>query len=150
VGLLIIDIDRFKLVNDHYGHLAGDTVLRAVGRSLGTAMREYDTVGRFGGEEFVAVLPDADEESALMVAERVRARVNTLRVSQLIDGIEPGPDDVLAVSIGVACMPNDGKELPDLLLAADRALYQAKAGGRNQVRLAHRGDGDQVVHSMHL
>lgn len=141
VALLIIDVDRFKLVNDRYGHLVGDTVLRAIGRSLGASMREYDTVGRFGGEEFVAVLPEADEAAALIVAERVRSHVNELRVSDLVEGLEPVEDDLLAVSIGVACVPADGRELPELLHAADRALYRAKANGRNQVQLAHRGAG---------
>jgi diguanylate cyclase len=145
VAVLIIDIDRFKLVNDRFGHLAGDDVLRGIGRSLGGAMREYDTVGRFGGEEFVAVLPEADEISALTVAERVRSRVNRIRVSDLVEGIEPVDDVVLAVSIGVACTPVDGFELAELLHAADQALYRAKESGRNQVQLAYRGSGESPV-----
>jgi diguanylate cyclase (GGDEF)-like protein len=142
VAILIIDIDRFKLVNDRFGHLVGDAVLREVARRLGSTVREYDTVGRFGGEEFVAVLPAATEVEALIVAERVRSRVNDLRVSALVEDVSAADDYSMAVSIGVACTPTDGAELADLLIAADSALYRAKAGGRNRVVLAERGTGD--------
>jgi len=145
VGLLIIDVDRFKIVNDRFGHLAGDAVLRGVGKCLEASMREYDAVGRFGGEEFVAVLPNADESEALVVAERTRAKVNQLRVSDFVEGIPEESDLVLAVSIGVSCMPVDGDEMSDLLHAADGALYRAKAMGRNRVVLADRGAGDPFV-----
>jgi diguanylate cyclase (GGDEF)-like protein len=141
LAVLIIDIDRFKLVNDRYGHLVGDAVLKSVGRCLSTEVREYDSVGRFGGEEFVAVLPTAGDADALVVAERLRARVHALRVSDLVDDVEPRADDAIAVSIGVACMPADGSELSDLLHSADSALYRAKAAGRNRVMLAERGTG---------
>jgi diguanylate cyclase (GGDEF)-like protein len=142
VAVLLIDIDRFKLVNDGYGHLIGDAVLRGVGRTLQAAVREYDTVGRFGGEEFVAVLPEAGDVQALVIAERLRARVNELRVSSVVDGVAPLDEDFLAVSIGVASTEADGEELSDLLRAADGALYRAKAGGRNRVVLADRGAGE--------
>jgi diguanylate cyclase (GGDEF)-like protein len=149
VAILIIDIDRFKLVNDRYGHLVGDSVLRGVGRCLHAEVRDYDTVGRFGGEEFVAVLPEASEVEALIIAERLRARVNELRVSAMIDGLERD-DDAMAVSIGVACSPQGDDELADLLVAADSALYRAKAAGRNKVMLADRGAGqafERISHS---
>ncbi len=144
LAVLIVDIDRFKNVNDRFGHMVGDVVLRGVGRVLSREVREYDTVGRFGGEEFVAVLPSAGEVDALVIAERLRARVNEVRVSNLVDAPVAGPDDALAVSIGVACAPVDGDALPDLLVAADAALYQAKAGGRNRVVLADRGAGEDT------
>jgi diguanylate cyclase (GGDEF)-like protein len=140
LAILIIDIDHFKLVNDRFGHLVGDAVLRALGKSLRTSMREYDTAGRFGGEEFVAVLPDADVESAMVVAERIRSRINQLLVSDLVDGLSPEDPMRLSVSVGVACLALHGDELVDLLHSADRALYQAKAGGRNRVMMAGRGD----------
>lgn len=140
VGVLLIDIDRFKLVNDRYGHLVGDAVLRGIGRRLSSEVREYDHVGRFGGEEFVAVLPDAADADALVIAERLRSRVNELRVSDFVDGIEPD-GELLSVSIGVACSPVDGDELSELLHAADSALYRAKGAGRNRVFLAERGTG---------
>ncbi len=144
VAILIIDIDRFKLVNDQYGHLVGDAVLRSVGRVLAAEVREYDTVGRFGGEEFVAVLPNAGDADALVVAERLRSRINELRVSALVDGVDAhgSESNALAVSIGVSSSRYDGEEVADLLLAADAALYRAKAGGRNRVVLAERGGGD--------
>jgi diguanylate cyclase (GGDEF)-like protein len=144
VGILIIDIDRFKLVNDLYGHLVGDQVLQSVGKVLAAEVREYDTVGRFGGEEFVAVLPNAGDADALVVAERLRSRINELRVAPLAGGAElegAAADHALAVSIGVACSRHDGTEVADLLVAADSALYRAKAGGRNRVVLAERGTG---------
>jgi diguanylate cyclase (GGDEF)-like protein len=147
VGVLIIDIDRFKLVNDRYGHLVGDAVLRGVGRCIQDQVREYDSVGRFGGEEFVAVLPDVSDADALVIAERVRSRVNSLRVSDLVDGANAYDDDELAVSIGVACTPTDGDELSDVLHAADGALYRAKAAGRNKVLLAERGSGQPFERS---
>jgi diguanylate cyclase (GGDEF)-like protein len=145
---LIIDIDRFKLVNDRYGHMAGDVVLRGVGRRLHAEVRDYDTVGRFGGEEFVAVLPEASEVEALIIAERLRSRVHDLRISALIDGVQHD-DDSMAVSIGVACSSVGEEELADLLMAADGALYRAKAGGRNRVVLAEPGSGetfDRIVY----
>ena len=144
VAILIIDIDRFKLVNDRYGHLVGDVVLRGVGRRLAAGVREYDTVGRFGGEEFVAVLPDVDDTAALVVAERLRARINELRVAALVDGVEDLDETPLSISIGVARAPADGADLADLFLAADGALYRAKAAGRNRVALAGRGPGDRA------
>jgi diguanylate cyclase (GGDEF)-like protein len=148
VAILIIDIDRFKLVNDRYGHMAGDVVLRGVGRRLHAEVRDYDTVGRFGGEEFVAVLPEASEVEALIIAERLRSRVHDLRISALIDGVQHD-DDSMAVSIGVACSSVGEEELADLLMAADGALYRAKAGGRNRVVLAEPGSGetfDRIVY----
>lgn len=149
LAILIIDIDRFKLVNDRYGHLVGDAVLRGVGRCLDAEVREYDTVGRFGGEEFVAVLPDTDDGAAMAVAERLRSRVNELSVTSFVDGLD---DDGkrMSVSIGASCTPVDGKELSELLYSADQALYRAKENGRNQVRLAYRGGGtlaDRVTQS---
>jgi diguanylate cyclase (GGDEF)-like protein len=143
VAVLIIDIDRFKLVNDRFGHLIGDRVLQQVGRLLAAEVREYDTVGRFGGEEFVAVLPQAGDTDALVVAERLRSRVNELRMSTLLEDAMPEgvPDSALAVSIGVSCSRHDGGEVSELLVAADAALYRAKSGGRNRVVLADRGTG---------
>lgn len=142
-GILIIDIDRFKVVNDRFGHLVGDKVLAGVARAANESLRGYDGLGRFGGEEFVAVLPDADERAALVVAERVRLRVSQLQLTEIVPGLatDPGQGGVkLSVSIGVAVLNSDGVELPELLHAADQALYRAKWNGRNQVQLARRGD----------
>lgn len=141
LAILIVDIDRFKGVNDRFGHLVGDQVLHAMGRCLAGALREYDGLGRFGGEEFVAVLPEANAADALAVAERIRARTNELLVHEIVGAPVDGAEARLSVSVGVAVTPTDGGELAELLHAADQALYQAKSGGRNQVRLADRGDG---------
>jgi diguanylate cyclase (GGDEF)-like protein len=142
--VLMIDIDHFKRVNDAHGHQSGDLVLRAIAVALSECVRPMDTVARFGGEEFVAVLPSAGDVDALIIAERLRSRVADLRVSAIVDSVElidPAEDDWLAVSIGVSCAPVDGVELSDLLHAADGALYRAKAAGRNRVLLAERGTG---------
>jgi diguanylate cyclase (GGDEF)-like protein len=136
VAIMIIDLDRFKAVNDVYGHLVGDVVLREVGRCLIAELRDYDTVGRFGGEEFVALLPDVGAIEAGVIAERVRARINTLQMSVLSPTTEVDRDSVLSASIGVACFPQDGSELQELLHASDAALYVAKNGGRNRVEFA--------------
>lgn len=153
LAVLLLDIDRFKAVNDRFGHLAGDLVLRGVGRCVAETVREYDTVGRFGGEEFVVVLPLANDADALAIAERVRASIEQLHVSDFVDdtvSISGAPvgasaDDGLAVSIGVSCAPHDGDDISTLLLAADSALYRAKANGRNRVVLAERGLPDTVT-----
>jgi diguanylate cyclase (GGDEF)-like protein len=140
VAVLIVDIDRFKLINDRYGHLAGDAVLRDIAGALANGVRASDVVGRFGGEEFVVVLPGAGSREALRIAERLRARIRELGVA--------GTDDrPLSVSIGVACAPLDGIALDDLLLAADAALYRAKECGRDRVLLADRGRGTDPLHS---
>ena len=143
LAVLIIDIDHFKLVNDQYGHLVGDMVLRGLGRELVSMVREYDSTGRFGGEEFVVVLPSASLPVAAAIAERIRARVNTLTVADLADHeVEVTAESAtLGVCIGVSMMGEHGHELPELLQAADVALYRAKAAGRNRVVLAERGAG---------
>ena len=123
----------------------GDAVLNGIGRALESTVREYDTVGRFGGEEFVAVLPSADAETAAAVAERMRARINTMRVGDLTTRLGDTGDLLLSVSIGVAdADADDGQELADLLHSADRALYRAKDGGRNQVCVAGRDDNPKL------
>lgn len=141
LAVLIIDIDRFKLVNDRFGHIAGDAVLREVGRCLQSGLREFDTIGRFGGEEFVAVLPSAGDSEGLVVAERLRSRVAALPLASIVDSVDDADELHLSVSVGVSTSPTDGAELQELLVAADAALYKAKAAGRNRVVLAERGTG---------
>jgi diguanylate cyclase (GGDEF)-like protein len=144
VAVLIIDLDRFKLVNDRFGHLVGDEVLKGIGRCLSAETRDYDTVGRFGGEEFVAVLPETSAADAVRIAERIRAAVNRTSVHDLVANADrSGGADLLSVSIGVACSGVDGDELIDLLYEADRALYYAKESGRNQVQRARPGEGER-------
>ncbi|WP_283137833.1 GGDEF domain-containing protein [Rhizohabitans arisaemae] len=127
LGLLIVDIDHFKRVNDGYGHLVGDQVLIAVAGTLRNQLRDYDVVGRFGGEEFVVLLPRADVAEARRVAERLRSRVGRLAV--------PVDDTLITVtiSVGVAILRTHGDDLIELLAAADLALYRAKELGRDRV-----------------
>lgn len=139
VGVLILDLDHFKDVNDRYGHLAGDDVLAAVAAALRAGVRDDDVVGRFGGEEFVVLLPGLDpgpvgRAELVAVAERLRHRVGTLDLTvDTPDG--PMSIDPVTVSIG-AVVAADPADVEHLLKAADAALYAAKAGGRNQVRVA--------------
>ncbi|MBA8827688.1 diguanylate cyclase (GGDEF)-like protein [Saccharopolyspora lacisalsi] len=135
-AVLLLDLDHFKRVNDEIGHLAGDAVLAAVALMLRGSVRKEDVVGRFGGEEFVVLLPGADTEVARAVAQRVRAATASLSVpAQDVHGRPCELDDV-TVSIGVATSVRFGYELPDLLVAADAALLAAKSGGRNAVTMA--------------
>lgn len=140
-ALFIIDLDRFKTVNDVYGHLVGDAALRAIGQCLTSELRVYDVIGRFGGEEFVALLPAVSEAEAIDIAQRLRAVINKIRISDLATIADSETDTALAGSIGVAWSPTDGSEVVDLLHAADAALYVAKAAGRNRVELARRDNG---------
>lgn len=134
LALLLVDIDRFKDFNDSRGHLAGDRALRHVASQLADSLRVEDVVGRWGGEEFIVVLPGTDTECAVMVAERLRARVASNDV--ILSDAESCP---LTVTIGVSCW--EGEDAEDLINRADTALYRGKADGRNLVRL-HR---DPVV-----
>jgi two-component system, cell cycle response regulator len=128
VGIILLDIDHFKKINDTYGHFAGDVVLRETAARLRGNMRPYDQIGRYGGEEFLVVLPNCDLEQATAQAERMRVRLqsNAMRV----DGVE------MHVSASFGVTVSDGSERsPDLLVrVADEALYRAKASGRNCVR----------------
>ena len=134
VGVLLLDLDHFKAVNDTYGHLVGDELLVAAAQAMRAAVREGDLVGRFGGEEFVVLLPGADATVAGAVAERLRLAVADLTVT-LPDG--DGQVQVTA-SVGGALFPVDGYSLDELLTRADRALYVAKHAGRDRVAFATR------------
>jgi diguanylate cyclase (GGDEF)-like protein len=129
-GILMIDVDHFKRVNDTYGHLAGDDVLRAVAEAVRGEVRIYDSVGRFGGEEFVVLLPGIGRTHSVAVAERIRDAVGKLVVAA-----EEGATriDGLSVSIGVAVHPASGSEVDQVLGAADKAVYRAKNTGRDRV-----------------
>ncbi|MGW4523194.1 diguanylate cyclase [Amycolatopsis sp. NPDC004378] len=131
-AVLMIDLDHFKRINDTYGHLTGDDVLAAVAVAISGSVRQGDTVGRFGGEEFVVLLPGIGRADVLGIAERVRVAVGELNVV-----ISTGSGTVrvsgLSVSIGVAQYPDAGPALDDVLRAADAALYRAKEAGRNRV-----------------
>lgn len=132
-GVLMVDLDHFKKVNDSHGHLAGDSVLKAVGTLLRAEVRDYDVVGRFGGEEFAVLLPDITENHAIAIAERIRKAVTELSVDVEIEDHRVTTVTGLSVSIGVAVCPDSGTVVDRLLLAADTALYKAKSDGRNMV-----------------
>ena len=126
--VLFIDLGHFKGFNDRFGHLVGDEALRTTASVIKSAMRGMDIVARFGGEEFCVLLPGASKRLALLVAERVREGIELQRCPG--DGYMDG---CLTASIGVASFPEDGTTLTTLLNASDKALYQAKSGGRNRV-----------------
>ena len=136
LAVALIDIDHFKAVNDSFGHLAGDRALRTVARALLIFLREYDLVGRFGGEEFALLLPQAKALDAYRIAERIRAHIGSMPIT-VSDDADAEPVR-LSISIGVAALgarwdSSSGAQLTELLAAADGALYQAKRNGRNQV-----------------
>ena len=138
LGVLMLDLDHFKSFNDRMGHLVGDQLLRAVADELRSETRPYDLVGRFGGEEFVILLPGVGAAQVEAIADRIRERISRLRV--LVDGPHDGPTTVdgISISIGASVRPNDGDDIDHLVLAADGALLAAKAAGRDRVCLAHR------------
>jgi diguanylate cyclase (GGDEF)-like protein len=127
VGIILLDLDHFKKVNDTMGHFAGDAVLRETALRLRSNMRPYDQVGRYGGEEFLVVLPNCDLEQAANQAERMRLRLHA--TGMLVDGRE------LQVSASFGVTISDGSERsPDVFVrVADEALYRAKANGRNRI-----------------
>ncbi len=131
VAIALADLDHFKRINDHYGHAAGDQVLREAARRMRSALRLYDPVGRYGGEEFVIVLPGCDTGGALSQAERLRASIGA-------DPMDTSEGRIpVTLSLGVAVgAPADGADAESLLRAADEALYRAKNAGRNRVELA--------------
>jgi diguanylate cyclase (GGDEF)-like protein len=136
LAVALIDIDHFKAVNDSFGHLAGDRALRTVARALTIFLREYDLVGRFGGEEFALLLPQARALDAYRIAERIRAHIGSMPIA-VSDDADAEPVR-LSISIGVAALgarrdSSSGAQLTELLAAADGALYQAKRNGRDQV-----------------
>jgi diguanylate cyclase (GGDEF)-like protein len=130
LSVALVDIDHFKVVNDTYGHLVGDMALRAVSDAIREHLRSYDVAGRFGGEEFVVLLPLAGEADALTIAERLRMHIAEMPIP--IDTKEDGACIWLTVSVGVAALDGTARELTDLLAAADSALYFAKDNGRNK------------------
>jgi diguanylate cyclase (GGDEF)-like protein len=130
LSVLMIDIDYFKKINDTYGHPVGDTVMVRLAETLTASVRECDFVGRYGGEEFMVILPDSTVDNALITAERIRKNVGNLQF------IEDRESFSVTVSVGVAGFPDNGERTESILTQADNALYQAKDEGRNRVVMA--------------
>jgi len=125
LGCALLDLDHFKHINDTYGHGRGDEVLAAVASALQTTLRESDFVGRWGGEEFLILVPDVNREGAMTAAEKIRESVASVTIA--------GIDRPITASLGVAMLPDDAVDVTTLARSADRALYIAKARGRNRV-----------------
>lgn len=129
---IMFDLDHFKQVNDIHGHAKGDEVLAAVAQVIQAVVRESDFAGRYGGEEFIALLPDTSRQGGVVLAQKLREAIADLEVVDL--------DRRLSASFGVATMPNDAAGADALLRAADRALYAAKNAGRNRVEVVSSGE----------
>jgi diguanylate cyclase (GGDEF)-like protein len=134
LAVAMVDIDRFKTINDLYGHLLGDQVLKEIARTLTTVLREYDRAGRFGGEEFSVLLPQTRANDAIRIAERIRS--NIAGMSVIAPGAAGGDRVHVTVSIGVAALDaGSDRTLAELMAAADAAMYRAKRCGRDQVQM---------------
>jgi diguanylate cyclase (GGDEF)-like protein len=134
LAVALLDIDRFKVINDTYGHLVGDQVIKEIAHTLNDMLRDYDLAGRFGGEEFSLLLPQTRAVDAFRIAERVRATIAGLSI--IAPGATGGERVHVTVSIGVAALDSGSeRKLAELMAAADAALYRAKSGGRDQVQM---------------
>ena len=131
LSVIMIDIDHFKSINDKYGHAGGDEVLRQLGQQCQSRLRDSDFLGRIGGEEFALLLPDTPQDKATHVAERMREELSETSI-MLNDDIKLN----ITASFGVAAMNKDDPDFNTVLQRADAALYEAKHGGRNQVKSA--------------
>jgi diguanylate cyclase (GGDEF)-like protein len=133
LSALMLDLDHFKQVNDQFGHGRGDEDLVAVGAALREIIRESDFVGRYGGEEFLVLLPATGEDGARVIGEKIRSVIGEIVV--------PTVQRQITVSIGIAVLPDHAFDAETLAQAADRALYSAKSRGRNRVEVAAPGTG---------
>ncbi len=141
LGMLMVDVDNFRLYNNRFGHQTGDEVLRRVARLIGEHRRVNDVVARYGGEEFALLLINADHRVAANIGERLRARV----CAEPFPQNHEMPGGMLTISVGVASCPTDATTAASLLATADAALFRAKHAGRNQVRVA--GEPPEVFYA---
>ena len=125
--LLMMDLDELKAINDRHGHFHGDRVLRAVGEIIRAGVRRIDTAARYGGDEFVVVLPETDPTGAYVLAEKIRMGVADLDLAIPQSNLRP------SLSIGVVAYPGDGRTSDELMIAADAAMYRSKRSGKNRV-----------------
>jgi diguanylate cyclase (GGDEF)-like protein len=123
LGCIMIDIDHFKSINDKYGHVTGDKVLREISLRLRNSIRSYDVLGRYGGEEFLIVLPDTDFENAKNLAERIRKNIKEKLIADL----------QVTISLGITSIQEKDETINDIINRADEALYKAKNSGRDRV-----------------
>jgi diguanylate cyclase len=125
--LLMMDLDELKSINDRLGHFHGDRVLHAVGQVVAEGVRRIDTAARYGGDEFVVLLPETDPTGAFVLAEKIRIGVNELDLELPDDAVRP------SLSVGVVAFPDDGHTADELMISADRAMYTSKRAGKNRV-----------------
>jgi diguanylate cyclase (GGDEF)-like protein len=125
--LLMMDLDELKAINDRLGHFTGDKVLRGVGTVIAQGVRQIDTAARYGGDEFVVLLPETDPTGAFVLAEKIRLGVNALPID--LPGTVPRP----SLSIGVVAYPDDGRTVDELIISADGAMYTSKRAGKDRV-----------------
>ena len=138
----MMDLDELKTINDRYGHYFGDQVLRGVGEVIRSGVRKIDTAARYGGDEFVVLLPETDPTGAWVLAEKVRIGVTELDVRVA------GAEISASISVGVVSFPDDGRTSDALMISADQAMYASKRGGKNRVMslpVAVGGGSDQPV-----
>ena len=144
MSLIMMDIDNFKRINDTYGHLTGDTILRTLAVTLQETVRKIDIPARYGGEEFVVILPETDKEDAVLIAERIRKNISKIvvRVSET-QTLSP------TVSMGVAQYTTDAQDAKELINCADTALYHSKHNGKNVVS-SYEKDGCKLIEKMEV
>ena len=134
-SIAMVDIDKFKNVNDTYGHSAGDQALKATGKFFQKNLRQTDVIARYGGEEFVIFFPETNKEVAYVLAERLRKGFSQIKLDKL-----PG----LTISLGISSYPEDGKDIETLIKNADTAMYAAKQNGRNKVVKFSQGNLESI------
>ncbi|HET6290313.1 MAG TPA: GGDEF domain-containing protein [Amycolatopsis sp.] len=132
-GTLMIDLDHFKSINDTYGHLAGDDVLKGVAALVKAETRTQDLAGRFGGEEFVVLLTSSSKQESVAVAERIRQRISEMIIKTRDNEGNPVVIEQRTASVGVATFPLDGRTMDEVMASADASVYAAKRNGRNRV-----------------
>jgi diguanylate cyclase (GGDEF)-like protein len=123
LSVVMVDLDRFKKINDTYGHDAGDRALKTISQFFQKNIRDIDAIGRYGGEEFVMLIPDADKKAAFCLAERLRKELAKVKLEDL---------PPITISLGIATYPSDGTDIDELIKKADAAMYEAKRKGRNR------------------
>ena len=133
LSLMMLDIDGFKIINDTLGHPVGDKLLKQVSDAIMDSVRTMDIVSRFGGDEFLVLLPETHPDRAAHIAERIRQAVG--KIALALDSEAPEQDVVTSVSIGIASYPQNGHTLEKLVEQVDRALYQAKMKGKNRIQI---------------